>query len=340
MRFESEAKDYNVNLERLIWNAFRSEKDCLFSYSHRDEQCAALIKAIKGRKAKAIKGKEGVLYLDMRISEIIEEPDAFLADIDAFIAASRKDKYLHALRFLTLINYLNRLYEAKINGEKLSRKYLYKDGDRRRIEILKRMQDEFKGLKQSEMAEALGVDEKTIREDFRILESGFNFLDNEVSIAGRDLSNIYNSPAHPIFLIMNTTQLYACLYALTQVTGHSILSETCQMVASAICAQLTDTAKAFVEEISPKSSSLEDKPFKFKNSSELMKMNNAIKLLHEIAYKNECTIFYRNGSETKEIVGRPTLKHPNKLYLFSITDEKGETVTINYNDIVSVTGER
>lgn len=336
MRIASETKDFNVNLERLIWDAFRSEKDCLFSYSHRDEQCGTLIKAIKRRKNKATKGTDGILHLDMPVSEIVDAPEGFLADIDAFIAASRKDKYLHALRFMSLINYINRLYDAKLNVEKLRRKYLYKDADRRRIEILKRMQGEFKGLKQYEMAEALGIDEKTIREDFRILESGFDFLDSKISIAGRDMSNIHNSPAHPIFLIMNTTQLYACLYALTQVTGKSILDETCQTIARAICNQLTDTARALVEEISPESSSLEDRAFKFTNSSDLMAMDNAIRLLHEIAYKKKCTISYRSDSKTKEIVGIPTLQHPNKLYLFSITDEKGDTVTINYNDIVSM----
>ncbi|NCB42792.1 MAG: hypothetical protein EOM59_09250 [Clostridia bacterium] len=340
MRIESDTRDFKIYFEKLIREAFSSKSDCLFSYSHRYEQCETLIKVIKSRKEKVKKGTDGILRLDMQVSEIIEEPEIFLADIDAFISTSKKDKYLHTLRFMTVVNYINRVYESNINVEKLRRKYFYKDGDRRRIEILKRMQCEFKGIKQSEMAEALGIDEKTIREDFRILESGFNFLDNEVSIAGRDMSNIYNSPAHPIFLIMNTTQLYACLYALTQLTGQSILDETCQTIARAICTQLTDTAKALVEELSPESTSMEDGIFKFTNTLDLMKMNNTIKLLHEIAYKKKCTISYKSDFETKEITGVPTLQKPNKLYLVSMADETGNTITINYNDIVSIRGER
>lgn len=328
--------DCNPKLSDIINKAYSTEyPGNKFPFDKRAEEKAQLLKGIQERAEKQTKGTEGQIDLDLTLNQLLEDRNAFKQDIDDFIAAKTRGKYQYALRFETLLNYINHQYSANISTNFL-KKYLHKDADRRRIELLKMMHSTLShsGKGMAKIAEELGVDIKTIREDFKRLETDFSFLDVKINIDGFDKHNrIHNSPVHPVFLALNTTQLYSLFFALKVMGNDTVLETTALEIAHSTYSQLTELGQELIADIYQANDFPEGFNPKFINSATLFQEEEKQWIVHAAAYKIPCSVTYLNNNEKVTVSGIPKINIENGYTTFILSGPDGDHI-INGSDVI------
>lgn len=275
------------------------------------EQGELLIQGIRKRNRSSAKYSDGMIPSNLSIYDIRRDPESFQRDIEDFIAGQAKDKYAYCLRFSHLLLFLNAVYGTAISLDFL-KKFKYKDADRRRLEILKYLHEDANGKNQREIAEAFGIDEKTLREDLRVLSNGFTFMGTTLHINGHAKSGaIYNSPTHPVFLALNTTQVWSLIVGMQLLSKNTYFEHDISEIANLLYTQLSPFAGSFIE----KECSKHDIPIGpvdlcFKTSAGYQKEEAKKKLCHYLRKGSCCTIRYIDADDpekTDTIQGIPSV---------------------------------
>lgn len=329
-------KDCNPSLETMINQAFSNDyPGNKFAYEKRAEEKAQLLKGINERADMPGKGIEGQINLSLTLDDLLKDSSSFQQNISDFIASKFNGKFQYTQRFESLINYINHKYKANISTEFL-KKFQNKDADRRRLELLKFMHSELNGSGKSmiKIAAEFGVDVKTIREDFNRLEKDFAFLDTEININGFDKNNnIHNSPVHPVFLALNSTQLYSLLFALKVMTNGTVLEDTSLSIANSIYSQLSELGENLVSDIYQASDLPEGFKKQFVGSEVIFKEMGKQVIIHAAAYKIECTISYLDGDKKVKVSGIPKINPENEYNSFILTTPN-DSLIIKGSDVM------
>ncbi len=293
-------------LLNIIKDAFSYRKLFTENHFHPKELAAQGDQLIKGiRQRNYLKDVEGRINLDMTLEEIKADPEAFTREIDDFIASKMKDKYSYALRFDHLIQYLNGVGETNLSNEFLKR-YKYKDADRRRLAILKYLHEDAAGKNQREIAEQFGIDEKTYREDMNTLMDGFHFMGTTIKIDGNNKTkSVYSSPVHPLFLALNTTQVWSLIVGSKLLTESTFFGPDFTEIVDMIYTQLSPMARAIIDRDSEQYGfTLDEHDLQYKNSEVYYKayVKNKIsrKLCHLLRKGETCKIHY-NDPESPDV---------------------------------------
>jgi len=86
--------------------------------------------------------------------------------------------------------------------------FKYKDRSERLLKMLKYLHSGAK--KREQIAHDFGISERTLADDLKNLLDGFLFLENTMKISVLERKkNTYHSLIHPIFLALNTSEIYA-----------------------------------------------------------------------------------------------------------------------------------
>ena len=328
------AKEYELALRDLIHKAIHTQhpKNPFF-YDQRKKEEDQLLKGIEERNSKAEYGSAGSIDLDLTLGKLLDNRDAFLQDIDDFIASRNNGKYQYALRFETLLNYLNDFHRASLSTDFL-KKYLFKDDDRRTLEILKRMHswniESNKSM--AVIAEEFGVDIKTIRRDFARLETNFSFLDTDIKINGFNAH--YNSPVHPVFLALNSSQLYGLFYALKVLSTGTVLEEFSDEISNSVYSQLSAFARGLVSDLYARGEFPEDFHNEHNDSRRYYRLQNRQVVFHAAAYKIACTVTFDDAGKEKTVTGIPKVIRDDGHHMYSLQTDVGEIVTINADHII------
>ncbi|NCB41046.1 MAG: hypothetical protein EOM59_00245 [Clostridia bacterium] len=325
----------------LINDAFTRSKyySDYFKYEELDKQKKQLINGIT-KKALKNDGNDGVINIDMTLEDIKSDIASFQRNIEDFISGLTKDKYIYALRFDLLIRYLNEEYLLSISNEFL-KKFKFNGVDQRRIAILKYLHEDGDGKSRKDIAEAFGIDEKTLREDMNVLIDGFHFMDNTLHINGQDKTGkIYSSPVHPIFLALNTTQIWSCIIGLKILSKGSVLEPDLSEIADMIYAQLSPFAKKIIEDkCKDLSIPLGSHDLEFKDSLQYLKMDLYKRLSHLLRKSALCRIQYYDKNETiNEVIGSPFvyIDSDNKLDRILVQASDGRKVIIYKENLIDI----
>lgn len=330
----------DLTLRDLIHQAISTEHSKnSFRYDERKKQEEQLLRGIEDKNRKAKRGEAGVIDLNLTLGDILKNTEAFLQDIDDFIAGRNNGKPQYARRFEVLLNYINASWNTGLSMSSI-KKYLYDSPERRALEILKWMHGKNmrSGESMAEIAEIFGVDVKIIRNDFARLETNFKFLDTTIKIDGFDAS--YNSPVHPVFLAMNSAQLYALFYALKVLSKDTVLEKFAEEISTTVYSQLSDFGKNLVLDLYPP----EDFPEDFRNqrvdSSYYLTMEGRQVVFRAVAYKQPCTVLYMDGAERKTVTGIPKIEVESGHRIYSIETDGGEIISIDAGNIIRAQGKR
>ena len=333
-----------TKLSDLIDHAFsrRRVHTDYFKNEEIDGQRKQLIKGIKANALKHNSDSGCVINLDSTLKDISTNIDSFQSDVEEFISSLTKDKYLYALRFDLLIQYMNEKYSLSISNEFLN-KFKFKDADQRRIAILKYLHEDAAGKSRQDIALAFGIDEKTLREDMNILKDGFHFMGNTMHIEGHDKAGkIYSSPVHPLFLALNTTQIWSLIMGLKLLPKGSVLEFDLSEIADMIYAQLSPFAKKIIDDKSDEYSiSLSTHELEFKDSRQFMRQNLYSRLSQILRKSASCQIVFWDeqipGAQSK-VVGYPAIFIDDnyKLDRISITIADGSKIIINKENLIDI----
>ena len=310
-----------------------------FRFGERKNEEEKLLWEIEEKNRKAERGEAGVIDLDLTLRDLLNNSEAFLQDINDFIAGRNNGKYQYTRRFEVLLDYINNTWNAELSTAFL-KKFLYKDDDRRILEILKWLHGHNKSSKKSmaEIAEEFGVDVKTIRHDFARLESSFEFLDAVVKIDSIDAT--YISPVHPVFLALNSAQLYALFYALRILSKNTVMEEFAEEISTAVYSQLSDFGRDLVPDLYPSDEFPKDFHNQHMDSHYYYMMGNRQTVFRAAAYKQPCTIIYWNGREKKTVTGIPQIAGAPSHRVYLVETDGGEAISIDVDQIVSAEGKR
>lgn len=324
----------NPTLREIIHHALHSEHPGnRFSYDQRSKEEERLLTGISNKNSKAGKGAMGIIDLDHTLSDILNNKESFIEDINYFLAGSRQGKYQYALRFETLLNYLNHHFQASIPIEFLN-KYMTADDSQRRLKLLMSLHPGINKSRKSiaKIADEFGVDVKTIREDFNRLALNFSFLGSEIKIKGFDRND--NSPVHPIFLALNSTQVYGLIYALKVLSSDTVVDQISQEIAASVYSQLSGFGKDLVADVFPPEELPENHKNKHICSDALLKEENKQVVLHAAAYKKTCSITFANGDQEKTVSGIPMIMRDEDHNAYLVRLDTDETVTVVADSIL------
>lgn len=190
----------------------------------------------------------------------------------------------------------------------------------------------------AEIAEKFGVDVKTIRHDFARLESSFEFLDTDIRIDSIDAT--YISPVHPVFLALNSVQLYALFYALRVLSRNTVMEEFAEEISTAAYSQLSDFGRDLVLDLYPPEDFPEGVCIQHVDTSYYLEKENRQTVFRAAAYKQPCTIIYWNGREKKTVTGIPQIVGDPSHRVYLVETDGGEAISINAGHILSARGKR
>jgi len=184
----------------------------------------------------------------------------------------------------------------------------------RRVKILKYLQGEKKHIddvaQHFRFGNADAVDTRTIRKDLEALRDGLEIFDTKIKISeSRDgRANLYyESTVHPIFLALNTSELFALLLLLEERTEDLATGQEYQAIFDKIYGQTTDYARSIIDT-------------KLKNPHQLHAVHNR---LDEDSFHDNILYWLKSGRQI----------------LITYKTKKGEEITRNCR-IVSYSFER
>lgn len=334
---KSEVQTENPTLSILIDQAYSTTNTGnRFDTYKRAKEKERLLNAIHEKSTK--EWELGQIDLNQRLSDIRIDRNDFVRNIKDFIKSKTNGKYQYALRFETLIEYMNEKYKAEVPTDFL-KSFLIKDADRRRIELLKLFHSHAsKPRNLAAYAEELGVDIKVLREDILRLERDFSFMDTDIKIQPFDIkSEIKSSSVHPVFLALNTTQVYCLLLILKEMARDSVLEVVAEDIADSIYSQLSDVGQELVSEIYPPDSFPEGFQRQFKGSDVYMRDSALQTILHAFTYQQNCAVSFYDGGEIKQIIGVPTIQPAGGNKTIIIKSNQDSCITILSDQVVDAT---
>jgi len=266
------------------------------------------------------------------MDDIEKDQDSFALGLTEGIRSYPNDKYALACRLEDFIIYL-RCRRGFTVSEDLLSNYKCKDKNERLLKILKYLHTG--GKSRAEIAEAFGISERALSADLNLLQNGYTFLGNEMKIRelGRG-TNTYSSMIHPIFLALNTEEIYTMTVGLKLLGKNTVFAESIGRVADKIYEQLSHYAKEMVDShVDGESVTFGQSDLVFLNSYELMRKSRR-PFPYFLKEPLLCQIVYQENGQMTEITG--ILRLAESGYDRVVVQSKNGETEIHMDDVESI----
>lgn len=232
-------------IEEVSKKAYKSKKE---QAENSKLLCSFFDKYYGGNKNK--KEKEVIANrLDVSsvtIEHLTEMKDDFSRNVSEGVQSYPLDKYKLSFRLEALFKHLIRKYKINISSD-IFQNFKTRDRNERLLKILKYLHDKEKD--RAEIAEDFGISERTLSEDLKELLDGFNFMGTSMRITQLNRAkNTYRSMIHPIFLAMNTSEIYALTVGLKLLSHGTVFQGPLNEIADKIYQQLSSYAKSMIDQ--------------------------------------------------------------------------------------------
>ncbi|MEL1135039.1 hypothetical protein AAC978_07625 [Desulfitobacterium sp. THU1] len=273
--------------------------------------------------------------LDIPLSMIKKFPDNFVENIENGIRSHPGDKAKQASKLGLLIGTLNRTHHLHLD-DSFVHKFEPQDRSLRLLEILKYLHS---GSKTREnIAQHFEISTRHLDNDLKMLQDGFEFMGTEMKIGPlKRKANTYESPVHPIFLALNSAEIYALTVGLKLLSENTVFQQTLGRVADHVYMQLSDFARELVDN-QPEAEELDFQISKRQFLSSLQMIGDYDRpFCQYIKSQQICNVRYLLKGEQKDIEGTIHLPPEGKDRFKSIY-VKGieESAIIPIDDIVGI----
>lgn len=192
----------------------------------------------KGRK------EERPDILGAQIKDVIND-QGFAAGLLDGVKSYSNDKYILSCRLEKLLNYIKRKYGLASEGISLEN-FKYRDRNERRLKMLKYLHSGEKS--RAQIAEDFGISERVLSGDLKELVDGFEFMGSTIRISELERKrNTYRSIIHPVFLAMNSDEIYAMTVGVKLLSQGTVFEESLGRIADEVYKQLSEYAKEMVD---------------------------------------------------------------------------------------------
>jgi hypothetical protein len=132
-----------------------------------------------------------------------------------------------------------------------------------------------------------------------------------MTISGHNKSgSIYSSPVHPLFLALNTTQVWSLLVGLKLLSKNTVFESDHSEIANLVYTQLSPFARNIVNSESDKyGDEFAQQKLQFTNTLDYLKGRVSTQICHFLRKGEACTICYLpdDSDSSKTVVGIPTI---------------------------------
>ncbi len=263
---------------------------------------------------------------------ILKIRDEFMYNIIAGLRVMAKDKYINLMKIMHLLRYMNHKYSFGFDMSVFQ--YMkWKDKEERLLMILKYLHSGHRN--RDEIAEEFGISRRTIDEDIATLKDGFEFLGTTMTVKEEDDKTTYTSPVHPIFLALNSAEIYAMTVGLKLISKGTIFEHALNRVADHVYQQLSDFAEDMIDSL-PESSETGygNEQVQYMNSFELM-MQFDSPFCQFLKERKPCRVTYQQDGEKRSIIGILGLSEDavDRFKKVVVYTEDGE-LSLNVKDIL------
>lgn len=186
-----------------------------------------------------------VNILNTPLHDIRKNEDDFIAKIEDGIRSYPRDKARQAAKLGKLIRNLNEKYQLQCDEQFLN-KFEQQDRSLRQLEILKYLHAG--GKSRDDIAEHFDISKRQLDDDLKTLHEGIEFMGTEMKIPPlKRKENTYESPIHPVFLALNSAEIYALTIGLKLLSENTVFQEPLSRIADHIHMQLSDFARELVD---------------------------------------------------------------------------------------------
>jgi len=234
--------------------------------------------------------------LDLTLDNIIDNSDIFIEHIQKGIRILTKDKHIYAYKVEHLIKFLNEKYAAGIDTKFLD--YIKcSSKEQRYLEELKYLHA--KGKNRGEIADIFCISERQFDDDASAIKDGFKFMNTEIKNAELSISDRgeYTSPVHPVFLALNSAQIYALTIGMKLLSKDTVFEHAMSSVSDEIYAQLTDFARDMIDQ-QPEAKDMvfDESKRKFVDSREFVKEKSHLHYCQYIKSQEIYNVKYQSDS--------------------------------------------
>jgi hypothetical protein len=235
--------------------------------------------------------------LEIGLDEILESPDDFIYNITQGIKSYPRDKAVLTDRMIRFLDYLETRYDVSFKKQEFEN-FKINSQSERLLQILKYLHSGDKN--RAQIADAFGISERTLSEDLTILIDGFEFLGTEMKISKLERgTNNYKSHIHPVFLPLNSAEIFALTVGLKITGKDTVFEEIFNRIADLIYKQLSYSAKDMIDNSNYHKGSFEDEPLKFINSFEAQHKKD-MQYSYFIKDSTKCNIEFRQDGEIRK----------------------------------------
>lgn len=279
--------------------------------------------------------------LKQKLSLIIGDPEAFMADLISGIRSYPKDKSQVALRIEHLLKYLQKNYSVSFDLKAMEN-YKTKSQEERLLRILRHLHSG--SHSRAEIAETFGISERQLSGDLKTLQNGFEFLDTSMEILNLERgSNTYSSTIHPIFLSMNMSEIFALTVGLKLLGRDTLWESTLNGISDLVYRQLSDHAREIVDNHSEQNRiGFGEKAMRFVGSDKLMDEENR-PFLYFMKEPIECEVTFYQDQKPMTVNGFISFEYEdqdcpsnNRIRICS-TEEATDTIySVHVNQVKSL----
>lgn len=234
--------------------------------------------------------------LDTKILDILADQDSFYEDVLIGIRSYFQDKYLLTSRLEKLFKHLKKNF-GFIFSEDFFVNLKNRDRTERLLKTLKYLHSGDKSREQ--IAENFGISDRALADDLKTLLEGFDFLESTMQISELERKkNTYRSLIHPVFLAMNTSEIYALTVGLKLLSQGTVFEDSLGSIANKVYKQLSGYAKAMADQHTDDLNiSFEEEELKFINTCDLF-FNRDCPFTYFLKEPLPCEVTYlENGKE-------------------------------------------
>lgn len=284
-------------------------------------------------------GREGQLiresYLENEMDIILKEPDEFTYNLIQGIKSYPRDKAVMTIRIIKYLEYLEIRYDVSFKKYEFEN-FKINNQSERLLTILKYLHSGDK--KRPEIADAFGISERTLSEDLFLLLEGFEFLGTEIRIPKLERgTNNYRSHVHPIFLALNSAEIFAMVVGLKLVGKDTVFEESFNRIASMVYKQLSPHARNLIDATKYVDVSSYEEPLKFLNSLEANERQD-IRLSYFLKDRTVCDVTYIENEKNNTLTGILSLVKEDEGYILNKVKlfDGSITTELDINDIVQI----
>ena len=279
-------------------------------------------------------GRKEYNILDTYMNEILKNKDDFISNIIQGIKSYPNDKYILSERLERFLKYLSKEYKFEYR-ENSFENFKIKDKTERLLMMLKYLHSGDKS--RSDIAEDFGVSERTVADDLSVLQNGFGFLGTELNIANLERgNNKYSSLIHPVFLALNSAEIYSMTVGLKLLSKGTVFEESLGRIANTVYEQLSENAKEKIDKHKDDTVSFDNDDMKFINSYELKRIQDS-PFAYFLKEPIECVVNYYNNGEYVQYQGKLDLAEASIGNVFNKIILKNDEMSIVL-DIENIVG--